>query len=90
VLGAKGLMQFMPKMHVEAVEEHGGEQAVLDPATNILIGARILKGYIRRTGSLETGLQYYNGALSEGSTQYVQKVIAEQERLRKAIGHRDQ
>jgi hypothetical protein len=32
---------------------------------NIPVGARILKEYIRRTGSLEAGLQFYNGAWAD-------------------------
>jgi soluble lytic murein transglycosylase-like protein len=85
VVGAKGLMQVVPKHHQDKLLEHGGEEAVLDPMTNILLGARILKEYIRRTGSLEAGLQFYNGALSDPSSQYAQKVFAEKERLQQAV-----
>lgn len=83
--GAKGLMQVIPKHHWDKVEELGGVQAVLDPMNNILIGARILKEYIRQSGSVETALQIYNGALSDTTNQYAQKVIAEQDRLRQAM-----
>jgi soluble lytic murein transglycosylase-like protein len=88
-MGAKGLMQVIPKHHQDKLNDHGGEGAVLDPTTNILVGARILKEYIRRTGSLEAGLQFYNGALADVSSQYAQKVIAEKERLQQAVrvGH---
>jgi len=85
VMGAKGLMQVIPKMHRDKLEEHGGEDAVFNPATNILVGARILKEYIRRTGSLEAGLQQYAGALSDTSGQYAEKVMAEKERLRQTL-----
>jgi len=84
-MGAKGLMQVIPRHHLAKIAEHGGEDAVLDPTTNILLGARILKDYIRRTGSLEAGLQFYNGALADASSQYAQKVIAEKERLQQAV-----
>jgi len=83
--GAKGLMQVIPKHHWDKVEELGGLQAVLDPMNNILIGARILKQYIRQSGSVESALQTYNGSLADGTNQYAQKVIAEQERLRQAM-----
>jgi hypothetical protein len=83
--GAKGLMQVIPKHHQDKLEEVGGEQAMLDPMTNVLVGSRILKEYIRRTGSLESGLQFYNGALADTTSQYAQKVIAEQERFKQAI-----
>ncbi len=89
VMGAKGLMQVIPKHHLDKLREHGGEGAVLDPLINIPVGARILKEYIRRTGSLEAGLQFYNGALADPSSRYAQKVIAEKERIRKALGQFD-
>src|SRR5207342_90809 len=48
-MGAKGLMQVIPRFHAEKFVVHGGEEAVLDPRTNILVGAQILKEYIHRT-----------------------------------------
>jgi soluble lytic murein transglycosylase-like protein len=87
--GAKGLMQVIPKYHRDKFEAMGGEHTVLDPLTNVTVGARILKEYIRRTGNLESGLQFYNGALSDTSSEYAQKVIAEQERLRQAVQRGD-
>ena len=80
--GAEGLMQVVPRYHGDTLKEHGGNDAVRDPKTNILVGTRILEQYIRRTGSLEAGLQRYNGALSDGTGRYAQKVLAERERLR--------
>lgn len=88
-MGAKGLMQVIPQHHQDKLLQHGGDDAVLDPATNILIGARILKDYIRRSGSAEAGLQLYAGASSDSSSQYAQKVLAEKERLAQAL-RRDQ
>jgi soluble lytic murein transglycosylase-like protein len=85
LVGARGLMQVVPKHHQDKLSEHGGEEALLDPTINIALGARILKEYIRRTGSLEAGLQFYNGALADPSSQYAQKVIAEKERLQQAV-----
>jgi len=89
VMGAKGLMQVIPKHHLDKLVEHGGEGAVLDPLINIPVGARILKEYIRRTGSLEAGLQFYNGALADPSSRYAQKVIAEKERIQQAVSQFD-
>lgn len=80
-MGAKGLMQIIPRFHRAKLAAHGGDQAVLDPESNIEVGTRILQEYIDRTGTLEAGLQYYNGALSDPSTRYAQKVMAERLRL---------
>jgi len=85
VMGAKGLMQVIPRFHQDKLGEHGGEDSVLHPMTNILVGARILKEYTRRAGSLEAGLQLYSGGLSDTSGQYSQKVMAEMDRLRQTV-----
>jgi soluble lytic murein transglycosylase-like protein len=83
--GAKGLMQVIPKWHYEKLAEHGGEDAVLDPRTNMLVGTQILKEYIVRAGNLEAGLQMYNGASDDPTQGYAQKVIAERQRLEQAL-----
>jgi soluble lytic murein transglycosylase-like protein len=83
--GAKGLMQVVPRFHQDKLSEHGGEPAVLDPRTNILVGAQILKEYIRRTGSMEAGLQLYAGAADDPVQGYSQKVFTEKQRLREAL-----
>jgi hypothetical protein len=85
VMGAKGLMQIIPKYHRAKLDEFGGEQAVLDPESNILVGSRILQEYVYRTGTLEGGLQFYNGAFWDGSAQYAQKVMTERGRLESVV-----
>ena len=84
-MGAKGLMQIIPKYHRAKLEALGGEAAVLDPESNIMVGARILQEYVRRTGTLEAGLQFYNGAFWDGTAQYAQKVMAERARLEQVV-----
>jgi soluble lytic murein transglycosylase-like protein len=85
VMGAKGLMQIIPKYHAEKLRAAGGEDAVFDPESNIEIGARILDEYVRRTGNLEAGLQFYNGASRDGTASYAQKVFAERSRLLQVV-----
>ncbi len=80
-MGAKGLMQIIPRYHPVKLAAVGGEAAVWDPEANIEVGARILQEYVYRTGTLEAGLQFYNGALGDSSAQYAQKVLAERARL---------
>ena len=81
VVGARGLMQVIPKFHVEKVYEHGGEAALLNPEVNIYVGAQILREYLKRFGQLETALQVYGGAFDKPTFQYASKVLAERERL---------
>ena len=83
-LGAKGLMQIIPKYHHDKLDALGGEAAVLDPETNIRLGAQILQEYVVRAGTLEAALQFYNGAASDPSGQYAQKILAERSRLEAA------
>ena len=85
MMGAKGLMQIIPKYHLEKLRAHGGEHAVFDPESNILVGAQILQEYVYRTGTLEAGLQFYNGAFFDGSAQYAQKVMAVRDRLESVV-----
>ncbi len=84
VMGAKGLMQVIPKMHQDKLDALG-EESVLDPMTNVLVGTRILKDAMRRGGGLMPGLQLYAGAFGDDGFQYAQKVVAEKERLQQAL-----
>ena len=81
VTGAQGLMQVIPKFHLEKLLDHGGEYALLDPEVNIAVGAQILREYQRRFGDTETALQMYAGAFDEPTSQYANKVLAEKARL---------
>jgi len=81
VMGARGLMQVIPRYHPEKLEPHGGEQALLVPEVNIVVGAQILREYTRRFGDLEAALQMYNGALDEPTSRYANKVFAEKAQL---------
>jgi soluble lytic murein transglycosylase-like protein len=85
VLGAKGLMQVIAKFHMEKLADHGGEQALLDPEVNILVGTQILREYMRRFGETETALQMYAGAFDEPSSSYAFKVLAERARLEQLL-----
>jgi len=84
-MGAKGLMQVIPKFHAEKLAGHGGESALLDPHVNIQVGAQILREYLRRFGEIETALQMYAGAFDEPSSSYAFKVLAERARLEQML-----
>lgn len=85
VVGAKGLMQIIPKYHREKLGIADSEDVLFDPETNLLLGARILQEYVYRTGTLEAGLQFYNGAFFDASAQYARKVMAERLRLEAVV-----
>jgi soluble lytic murein transglycosylase-like protein len=87
--GAQGLMQVIPKYHADKVPDTETDASFLDPDVNVLVGAKVLKEYITRSGgNLQSGLQRYNGASSDASAQYANKVMAEKERLRQVFSRR--
>jgi hypothetical protein len=81
-MGAKGLMQVIPKFHPEKFKPLGGEKVAFETGANIRVGAGILKEYLRRAGDLDDALQMYVGASTdENETRYSTKVIEERDRL---------
>ncbi len=81
-MGAKGLMQVIPRFHPEKFEPLGGEEAAFDLEANIMVGAQILKQYIRRAGDLADALRMYVGASSdENENGFSAKVMTERDRL---------
>jgi soluble lytic murein transglycosylase-like protein len=84
-LGAKGLMQIIPKYHQDKLRGHGGDSALLDPVVNIHVGAQILREYLKRFGETEAALQMYGGAFDEPTSQYANKVLSERSRLEQTV-----
>ena len=85
-MGAKGLMQIIPRYHPDKFGPLGGEKVAFDPQANIAVGAKILKEYIRRTGDVVDALQLYVGATSdENENGYASKVMAERARLSQVL-----
>lgn len=79
-MGAQGLMQVIPRFHTDKFEPDDSTLALLDPATNIRVGALVLKEAIQRAGTLEGGLRRYGGVV-QGEQPYARRVIAEKQRL---------
>lgn len=87
-MGAKGLMQVIPRFHEDKLNGHGGAEAVLVPWVNILVGAQILREYIVRAGSLEGGLQWYNGAANDRTRQYAERILSEKAQFDRVLSDR--
>ncbi|MEC5396336.1 transglycosylase SLT domain-containing protein [Uliginosibacterium sp. H1] len=79
--GAQGLMQIVPRFHMDKISTDRGGLALFDPAENIRVGTLVLKEYMRTTGSLEAALQQYGGASEDASMSYSTKVLGEMQRL---------
>lgn len=84
--GARGLMQVIPKFHMDKLAAHGGEESLLDPEINIQVGTRVLHEYLRRFGALQIALQAYGGAFDEPTLQYANKVLSERSRIEQVVG----
>lgn len=82
--GAVGLMQVVPRFHMDKIAAVGVPSMLL-PEANIAIGTRILKDSIRRGGSDEAGLQLYNGAVDDETRAYANRVLTERRRLEDAL-----
>ena len=86
VMGAKGLMQVIPRLHPDKFQPLGGEKAAFDTHANISVGAKILKDYLRQTGDIAVALQLYVGASTEQNENgYTDKVMAERDRLTQVL-----
>jgi hypothetical protein len=86
-VGAQGLMQVMTKVHADKYGMFGGKLAAFDPVSNLRVGVKVLQECIERAGSTEGGLRLYVGAgpeVEDGG--YVEKVLAEHERLKQVVG----
>lgn len=83
-MGAQGLMQVIPRFHMDKVPDGSGDKPFLDPETNIRVGVHVLEEAIHRRGGLVAGLQSYAGS-SDPEGGYASKVLAEQERLKNAV-----
>ena len=83
--GALGLMQVVPRFHMEKIAALG-VSSLLMPDANIALGTRILKDAIRRGGSdVATGLQLYNGAVTDETQAYANRVLTERKRIEGAL-----
>lgn len=85
VMGAQGLMQVIPRFHQEKIPEGAGNAPLLDPVTNVLVGARVLKESIARNGGVIEGLQQFAGASDDPDQRYANRVLAEKQRLEQAL-----
>jgi soluble lytic murein transglycosylase-like protein len=74
-MGARGLMQVMPRFHPDTVKEIGGSHQLFDPAKNIHAGSRVLVEYLNaHPGNLRRALLKYNGSLGTRSS-YADRVM---------------
>lgn len=84
-MGAQGLMQVIPRFHMDKIGEDRGKNALFDPLLNVRVGTQVLVEGLERFGTLQAALQYYGGARSDPSAAYANKVLAMKRRLMSAV-----
>ena len=80
--GAQGLMQVIPRYHMDKITPHGeAEDVLFDPRINIQIGTQVLAEGMQRYGTLRDALQYYGGARKDPKARYSERVLRMKNRL---------
>lgn len=87
-MGAQGLMQVIPRFHLEKLPEDANHLALFDPAINVRVGTLVLHEYVSRHGDVAAGLQQFAGAADDPAQAYANKVLAEKDRLEAAFKRR--
>ncbi|MBS1230409.1 MAG: Lytic transglycosylase catalytic [Proteobacteria bacterium] len=77
--GGHGLMQIIPRYHLNKIPDGLGVKGLMDPAVNVKVGTIILDDAISRSGSPVAGLQSYNG--SKKKKLFANRVLAEKSRM---------
>ncbi len=89
-VGAQGLMQVIPRFHMDKIGDDADDDAALfDPETNVRVGSLVIKEGMQRYGSLTRALQYYGGALKDSQARYAKKVFTLQARLQAVADRAD-
>ncbi|WP_157267878.1 transglycosylase SLT domain-containing protein [Azohydromonas aeria] len=76
--GAQGLMQVVPRFHLDKLQEAraaNAQASLFHPETNIDVGSRILVEYLDEEASLDRALAKYSGRASR----YIDKVLRERD-----------
>lgn len=78
-MGARGLMQVIPKYHKDGVEAAGGVSGLHSIDGGVRAGMIALKKCIRHAkGNMSLALAYYNGSFDDKTRSYSKKVFARQ------------
>lgn len=87
--GARGLMQVVPRFHLDKLKPHETEDSLHEPTTNVRIAAQILSRYLKDEGDVDRALARYSGNAPGYSTRvqaYWRRLAAvEGLRFRKSI-----
>ncbi|MGL1834228.1 lytic transglycosylase domain-containing protein [Rhodocyclaceae bacterium SMB388] len=82
--GAQGLMQVIPRWHMDKIGEDAPKDILFDPLVNIQVGTKVLVEGLKRYGTLQAALQYYGGARNDPEARYTKRVLAMKRQLASA------
>lgn len=82
--GAQGLMQVIPRWHMDKIGEDAPEDILFDPLVNVQVGTKVLVEGLQRYGTLQAALQYYGGARKDPEARYSKRVMAMKRQLASA------
>lgn len=74
--GAQGLMQVIPRWHMDKIGEDAPADILFDPLFNVQVGTKVLVEGLQRYGTLQAALQYYGGARNDPEARYTKRVMA--------------
>lgn len=80
--GAIGLMQIVPKWHLDKISEYGDVDVLYDIRTNIAIGTNILMEYLKKEGNMRAALHRYNGSKNDKTLKYSNRVFQKYNELK--------
>ena len=80
--GAIGLMQVVPKWHLDKIKEYGDVDVLYDIRTNIAIGTAILMEYLEKEGNIRQALHRYNGSKDDKTLKYSNRVLKKYNELK--------
>lgn len=83
--GALGLMQVIPRWHMDKIGPDNDHTVLFDPRVNVQVGTLVLLEGMQRYGSLEAALQYYNGARNDPEKRYTKRVMSVKRQLQTVL-----
>lgn len=81
-VGAIGLMQVVPKWHLDKISQYGDQNVLYDIRANIAIGTEILMEYVSKEGNLRSALHRYNGSKDDKTLKYSNRVFKKYDELK--------
>lgn len=80
-VGGQGLMQIQPLAHSDKLDSLGGPMATFDPRSNLRVGVRVLHDLAIEKGSIQAGLAAYAASTQSRESNYLERVLQEEQRL---------